>query len=64
VPVILATQEAEFSSPGKVKVRPFSKIPSQKRTGGVAQVVESLPSMYEALNSNSDTTKKDIMGEI
>jgi hypothetical protein len=33
------------------------KYPTQKRAGGVAQVVECLPSQHEALSSNPCTTK-------
>jgi signal recognition particle GTPase len=33
------------------------KYPTQKRACGVAQVVEHLPSMREALSSNSNTDK-------
>jgi hypothetical protein len=62
--VILATWETEIrggsrfkASPGK-KQDPISKIPNTKQTGGVAQVVECLPSKPEALNSNSNTGKK------
>jgi hypothetical protein len=32
--------------------------PTQKRTGGVAQVVEVLPSNYTSLSSNSSIPKK------
>jgi hypothetical protein len=34
------------------------KYPTQKRTGGVAQVVECLPSNCKAQNSNLSTSKK------
>jgi lysyl-tRNA synthetase class I len=34
------------------------KNPSQKRAGGVAQVVEHLPNKNETLSSNSTTAKK------
>jgi hypothetical protein len=65
-PVILATQEAEIrrimvqSQPGQiVHETPSRKKPSQKRAGGVAQVVEShLPSMHEAFSSNSSIAKR------
>jgi hypothetical protein len=56
VPVILATQEAEIrritvqSQPGQIILQTLSqKYPTQNRTGGVAQAVESLPSKYNAL---------------
>jgi hypothetical protein len=37
---------------------PFSKKPTQKRTGGVAQVIENLPSKHEVLRANPSITKK------
>jgi hypothetical protein len=38
---------------------PISKMTNtQKRVGGVAQVVKRLPSKYEALSSNPSTGKK------
>jgi hypothetical protein len=37
---------------------PILKKKSQKRAGGVAQVVELLPSKCEALSSNPNTAKK------
>jgi hypothetical protein len=49
--VILATREAEIrrilvqSQPGKIVLKTLSqKNPAQKRAGGVAQVIELLPS--------------------
>jgi hypothetical protein len=38
-----------------IKQDPISKITNLKRTGGVAQVVENLPSKCEALNSTTNT---------
>jgi hypothetical protein len=64
-PVILATQEAEirriavWSQPRQIVCETMSwKNPSQKRAGGVTQVVEHLPSNGEALSSNPSTIKK------
>jgi hypothetical protein len=37
---------------------PISKKPSHKGAGGVAQVVECLPSKCKALSSNHSTSKK------
>jgi hypothetical protein len=54
-PVILATQEAEMrrikvrSQPGQTVLETVSqKYPIQQRAGGVAQVIEQLPSKSEA----------------
>jgi hypothetical protein len=54
----VATQEAEIrrilvgSQPGQIVPETLSrKYPIQNRAGGVAQVVESLPSKCEALSS-------------
>jgi hypothetical protein len=41
------------------KARPSQKQPMQKKAGGVAQVIEHLPSKYEALSSTSSTAKKN-----
>jgi hypothetical protein len=37
---------------------PILKNPTQKRAGGVTQVVERLPSKHEALNLNPSTANK------
>jgi hypothetical protein len=65
MPVILATQEAELrriTGRGQPQENssqdPISKTPSQKRAGGVNQVVEGLPTRCEALSSNLRATKK------
>jgi hypothetical protein len=65
MPVILATQEAEISrievqaSPGKEFLRPYLKNNQhKKRVGGVAQVVEWLPSKCKALSSIPVLPKK------
>jgi hypothetical protein len=59
MPVILATQEAEIrrfavqSQPRQMVHETLSqKHPTPKRTGGMVQVVEHLPSKHKALNSN------------
>jgi hypothetical protein len=39
-------------------MRLSQKYPTQNRAGGVAQVVQHLPSKYEALNLNPSTAKK------
>jgi hypothetical protein len=64
-PVILATQEEEVrrivvqSQPGKIVHETISqKNPTQKRAGGVTQVVEHLPSKHKALSSNPSIAKK------
>jgi hypothetical protein len=36
---------------------PVFKIPTQNRAGGVARVIECLPSKCETLSSNRSTTK-------
>jgi hypothetical protein len=64
MPVIPVTQEAEIR---RIMVRnqpqanssqdPLLKNPSQKRAGGVAQVVECLSSKHEALTSNPSVAK-------
>jgi hypothetical protein len=41
------------------KQDPISKITRAKMVGGMAQVVQCLPSKYEALNSNPSTSKKN-----
>jgi hypothetical protein len=52
--------------PGQIVCKTLSgKYSTQKRAGGVVQVVEQLPSKSKALNSNPSTTtttkkKKDI----
>jgi hypothetical protein len=63
--VILATQEAENrrigvqGQPRQIVQETLSqKYPTHKRTSGVTQAVEQLPSKHEALSSNSSTTKK------
>jgi hypothetical protein len=64
MPIILATQEAEIRRTEVQAAQtdssgdPFSKNPSQKRAGGMVQVVEHLPSKHEALSSKAVTTKK------
>jgi hypothetical protein len=65
-PVILATPEAEIrriSGQSQAGANTWqdstSKKPITKRIGGVAQVVECLPSEHEALSSNRCTTKKN-----
>jgi hypothetical protein len=63
MPIILATQEAEIrrievqSQPGQIEFL-SRKYPTQKRAGGVVQVLECLPSKCEALSSNPSTKKK------
>jgi hypothetical protein len=59
-PTFLAVQEAEIrrimvlSQHGQIVRETLSRnIPTQKRAGGVAQVVESLQSKHETLNSNT-----------
>jgi hypothetical protein len=61
-PVILAISEAEIRKieiqcqPGQIVLETLSqKYPTQKRAGGVAQVVECLPSKGEALSLNPST---------
>jgi hypothetical protein len=64
-PIILATQEAGFRKI-EVQSQPWAnssetlsrKYPTQNRAGGVAQVVEPLPSKLEALSSISSTENK------
>jgi hypothetical protein len=52
--VILSTQEAEIR---KIEVQDhIFKNPSEKRVGGMAQVLELLPSKCEILSSNPSTT--------
>jgi hypothetical protein len=47
------------SQPGQILAETLSQQnTSQKGAGGVAQVVEHLPSKNEALNSNPSTVKK------
>jgi hypothetical protein len=46
--------QAEF----RQKVRPYLKNNQKKRAEDVTKVVESLPHKYEALSSNSNTTKQ------
>jgi hypothetical protein len=43
--------------PGKMQ-EPIPKITKAKRSGDIAQGVENQPSKWEALSSNSSTTKK------
>jgi hypothetical protein len=40
---------------------PISKISKEKGASNVAEVVEHLPSNWEALSSNSSTTKKTLL---
>jgi hypothetical protein len=40
---------------------PISKITKVKRAGGMAQMVESLPSKCMALSSNTSTVKKYLL---
>jgi hypothetical protein len=68
MPTILATEEAEIrrisvqSQVGQIVLKTLSqKYPTQNRTGGVAQVVERLPSKCEALSSKCSTIKKIII---
>jgi hypothetical protein len=60
--IILATQEAEIRKipvQGSLGKKTLSrKYPTQKRTGGVVQVIEHQPSKCEALSSNTSTAKK------
>jgi hypothetical protein len=63
-PVILATQEAEIkrivvqSQPGRILLETLPrKYSSQKKAGGVAQVLECLFSKHGALISNPSTKK-------
>jgi hypothetical protein len=47
------------SWPGQIVLKTLSwKYPKQKTAGRLAQVIGYLPSKYEALNSNPNTTKK------
>jgi hypothetical protein len=46
------------AGPG-IKMRSIQKITKAKKAGGMAQVVECLPSKYTALSSNSSTRKKN-----
>jgi hypothetical protein len=66
MPSILATQEVEIRSiavqcqPGQIVQETLSwKNSSQKRAGGVAQVVECLPRKCEVLSSSPNTTKNE-----
>jgi hypothetical protein len=66
IPVILTTKEAKIrrimvrSQLGQIVHETLSrKLPNQKKVGGLAQVVELLPSKYEALNSNPNTAKRN-----
>jgi hypothetical protein len=64
MPVPLATQKAECGLKpvwANSSQDPISKMLSTKKkwTGGVAYVVEHLPSKHEALNSSPNTTKKN-----
>jgi hypothetical protein len=66
VPVVLATQEAEIrkiivqsQSWQVAQAEPILKIPTQKKAGGVGQVVEHLPSKCETLSSNSSNCQKE-----
>jgi hypothetical protein len=61
-PIILSPQEAEIrriefqGQPKKNESETLSqKYPTQKRAGGVAQVVEWLPSKQEAMSLNPST---------
>jgi hypothetical protein len=44
------------ASPGIVRENLSQKYPTQKRAGGVTEVVEHLPNKCEALSSNSNIT--------
>jgi hypothetical protein len=51
------------SQPGQIVHQTlFGKYPTQKWAGTVFQVVERLPSKYEALSSNSSTNQKKKKG--
>jgi hypothetical protein len=62
MPVILASPETEIrritvqGQPRQEKRDLISKYPTQKRVGGVTQVVKCLPRKCESLNSNPHTT--------
>jgi hypothetical protein len=47
-----------FQARPSKKQDPISKITGAKRAGGVAKVVERLPSKYETLSLNSSIAKK------
>jgi hypothetical protein len=64
-PFVLATQEAEirkimvWGQPRQRVHKTLSwKYPPQKRAGGVAQMVQHLPSKRETLSSNPGITRK------
>jgi hypothetical protein len=60
-PIILATSEAEM---GRIKyfMGPYlENTQHKKKTGGVTQVVEQLPSKCEALSTNSLLQKKNLL---
>jgi hypothetical protein len=66
MPVILATQKAEFrrivvrSQPGQIVHETLSrKNPSHKRAGRMAQVVQRLPTKHETLSSKPRTKNKN-----
>jgi hypothetical protein len=66
MPVILSTQKAENrsfmvqSQARQIVLETVSqKYPTQKRTGGVTQVVECLPNKCAALSSSSSIEKKN-----
>jgi hypothetical protein len=40
-------------------MRPYFENSNKNRTGGVAEVVEYMPSKIQALSSSSSTTKKN-----
>jgi hypothetical protein len=68
MPIILTTQEAEIrrievqSQPRQIVCETLSqKYLTQNRAGGMDQVVEHLPSKPEALSSNPNTKKREVM---
>jgi hypothetical protein len=70
-PAVLATQGAEIgrivvrSQPEQTVYETLSqKNPSQNRVGGVAQVVQRLPSKPEALTSSHSIIEKNLKDEI
>jgi hypothetical protein len=65
MPITLATQETEVrrivlqsQAWANSTLDPILKKSSQKRFGGVVQVVECLPSQCEALSSNPSTAEE------
>jgi hypothetical protein len=59
MPIVLATQEAKIRRI-MIQSHPWQRDPISniKRAGGVARVIELLPSKCEALSSNHSTRKK------